>query len=514
MERQASRALGVPVRIGAVAAHSQGLVPSIELQAVELLDDQGHAALRLQRVLVAVSLGSLWNRGFDQLFVDAPELDVRRAADGRIYVAGLDLSSGERSEGSGADWFFRQGEFVIRGGTLRWTDEMRNAPELGLTDVDLVVRNGVRSHALRIDATPPPRWGDRFSIMGTFRQPLLSAHPGRWQDWDGQVYADFHRVDLKELRRHTRLGVDIESGHGAVRAWADVAKGQVVGGTADLSVADVVTRLAPDLAPLGLATLSGRLGGKWRADGFEFETRDLQFITDQGQRWPGGKLSVSWREGDGKRLAAGELQADRLDLAALRQLAGRLPLGRPTHTALAAYAPEGLVENVQARWQGELRAPQKYQAKGRVTGLHVAAGAAARRPDGRVAPGSPGIRNAALEFELTEAGGSAKFHMQSGALELPGVFDDPVLPFDRLAGDVQWQLAGERLSVNANNVKFSNADAQGEAQASWRTGDDAAHRYPGVLDLSASLSRANGARVWRYLPLGLPQAVREYVRDG
>ncbi|HEY1231082.1 MAG TPA: TIGR02099 family protein, partial [Ramlibacter sp.] len=119
MERQASRALGVPVRIGAVAAHSQGLVPSIELQAVELLDDQGHAALRLQRVLVAVSLGSLWNRGFDQLFVDAPELDVRRATDGRIYVAGLDLSTGERSGGSGADWFFRQGEFVIRGGTLR-----------------------------------------------------------------------------------------------------------------------------------------------------------------------------------------------------------------------------------------------------------------------------------------------------------------------------------------------------------------------------------------------------------
>ena len=513
MERQASRALGVPVRIGHVTAHDSGLVPSVELQAVELLDPEGHTALRLPRIVVSLSPRALWNRGFDQLFIDSPELDVRRAADGRIYVAGLDLSSGERGDGSGADWFFRQGEFAIRGGTLRWTDEMRNAPELGLTDVDLVVRNGARSHELRIDATPPGRWGDRFTIMGSFRQPLLSVHPGRWQDWNGELFADFRRVDLKELRRHARLGVEMESGHGAVRAWADVADGQVVGGTADIAVADVVTRLGEDLAPLGLASLSGRIGGKWRTNGFDFEARDLQFITDQGQRWPGGNLSVSWTQGDGKALAAGELKADRLDLAALRQLGGRLPLGRPTHAALAAYAPEGLVENVQARWQGDLRAPQKYQAKGRVSGLHVAAGAATRRPDGRVSPGSPGIRNATLDFDVSEAGGSAKLAMQGGALEFPGVFEEPVLPFDRLAGDLQWQFAGDRLTVTANGLKFSNADAQGEMQASWHTGDDAAHRYPGLLDLTASLGRANGARVWRYLPLSLPATARDYVRD-
>jgi uncharacterized protein (TIGR02099 family) len=34
-----------------------------------------------------------------------------------------------------------------------------------------------------------------------------------------------------------------------------------------------------------------------------------------------------------------------------------------------------------------------------------------------------------------------------------------------------------------------------------------------VLDLQASLSRADGARVWRYLPLGVPKAARDYVRE-
>ncbi|HZY17116.1 MAG TPA: YhdP family protein [Ramlibacter sp.] len=512
LERHASRVVGVPVRIGNIRAHSVGLIPSVELQSVVLLDPQGHEALRLPRVLASLSPRSLWHLGFDQLLIDHPELELRRSADGRLHVAGLDLSRGTQDGGDGADWFFRQREFVIRGGKIRWTDEMRNAPELALADVDLVVRNGARRHAIRLDATPPGRWGDRFTLVGLFRQPLLSNHPGRWQDWDGQLHADFPRVDLGELRRHARFGVELESGHGAVRAWADVSRGQLAGAVADLAVADVATRLAPDLAPLGLASLSGRLGGRRLPGGFEFETQQLQFVTDQGQRWPGGNVFVQWTDADGKRPAAGELRADRLDLGALRQLAGRVPLGKATHAALATYAPEGLVESVQARWQGSVHDPVKYQARGRVSGLHVAAGSVSATPEGRPHAGTPGVRNAAVDFDLTEAGGTARVAMQSGALEFPGVFEEPVLPFDRLAGDLQWQLAGDRITVTASNLKFSNADAQGEVHASWRTGESA-HRFPGVLELQGSLARANGARVWRYLPQALPPSARDYVRE-
>ena len=62
------------------------------------------------------------------------------------------------------------------------------------------------------------------------------------------------------------------------------------------------------------------------------------------------------------------------------------------------------------------------------------------------------------------------------------------------------------------NLQFANADAQGEAQASWRTSDPAtsrgAARFPGVLDLQGQLSRADGTRVFRYLPLDMPQGAR------
>src|SRR3954466_3893013 len=163
LEIRASRILGVPVRIGSIDARSEGLIPSFTLRDVVLLDAQGRAALTLPLVVGAVSPRSLWNLGFEQLYIEGPRVDIRRAADGRVYVAGLDLSRGSGNEGRAADWFFSQKEFVIQGGALQWTDELRGAPPLVLRQVDFVARNARRSHMLRLDATPPADWGQRFS---------------------------------------------------------------------------------------------------------------------------------------------------------------------------------------------------------------------------------------------------------------------------------------------------------------------------------------------------------------
>ncbi|TAM34095.1 MAG: TIGR02099 family protein, partial [Burkholderiaceae bacterium] len=156
LETQASRVLGVPVRIGGISAESTGMIPSFELRDVTLLDPAGRVALRLPRVLAALSPRSLMQLGFEQLYIDQPVLDMRRTADGRILIGGLDFSSATRHDTQALDWFFSQTEFVIHDGLLRWSDDQRTAPPLALTQVDLVLRNKVRSHALRIDATPPP----------------------------------------------------------------------------------------------------------------------------------------------------------------------------------------------------------------------------------------------------------------------------------------------------------------------------------------------------------------------
>ena len=512
LEAHAARALGVPVRIGAIAARTESLLPSIELSDVALLDASGRPALRLPRVVVALSPRSLLNGGFEQIYVEKPELNVRRTADGNIQIAGLSFTQDQGDSNAAADWLFSQGEVFIKDGTLRWTDELRKAPELALEQVDLLLRNGSWDHHMRLDATPPAAWGDRFTVVGLFRAPLLRARDGNWKHWNGQVFADFARVDVSRLRHHADVGIEVAQGHGALRAWADVQGGQIVGGTADLALADVNTTLGPELPALALPSIQGRLGGRRLNQGFEFSTQGLQFQTDDGLAWPGGNLRLVYTAATGKAPAQGEFRADRLDLAALAQIASRLPLGATAHDAVRTYAPQGLVDEIQATWKGPLSALQQYQVRGRIRGLALAGKTTAGEP-----PVHLGLRGATVDIDMTQAGGKAALAIASGALLLPGVFEDPVLPLEQLSADVRWQIDGERLAVQANDVRFANADAQGEARATWHTSDatKASHRsrFPGVLDLSGTLSRADGTRVHRYLPLAIPEEARHYVRD-
>jgi len=521
LELEASKALGVPVRIGQITAYSRGMIPSFELQGVALLDAQGREALRLPRVLGTLSPTSLLGLGFEQLYIDKPELEIRRTADGKIYVGGLDVSR-DQADGQRAvaDWFFSQTEFVIRGGTVRWTDELRQAPPLALTQVDWVMKNARHRHLMRLDATPPAEWGDRFTLRGIFRQSLLSRDAGDFRAWAGQLYAESGRVDLSRIKQYASLeslGLDLTRGHGALRAWADVSKGQITGGTADVALQDVDARLGRKLEPLAFDSVAGRFGGRQRANGFDFNTEGLRFRTRDGLQWPGGNVALVHTAAEAGAPPHSTLKADKLDLAALAQIANRLPLDSPTHVLIASFAPRGLVEAVEARWQGPLDAPATFAAKGRVTGLSLdalpvsgvsAAGAMFQTP------GRPGISGAAVDFDVTHEGGQAKVKILHGALDLPGVFEESRLPLDQLSVDSQWKFSGRKIEVQLRNLQFANADAQGEAQVHWRTDDAAAdHRFPGVLDLQGSLSRGDGSRVHRYLPLVLPAPVRHYVRD-
>ncbi|RYX96904.1 MAG: TIGR02099 family protein [Comamonadaceae bacterium] len=522
IELEASRALGIPVRIGDITARSSGLIPSFELRDIVLLDGAGREALRLPKLQAALSPASLWSHGFQQIFIDGPVLEIRRAGDGKVFVGGLDVTQNRGDSSGMSNWFFSQSEFVIRRGTVRWTDELRGAPPLALTGVDWVMKNGRRRHLMRLDATPPEGWGERFSLRGIFRQPLLSRDAGKWADWSGQAYGEFSRIDLSRLRQYISpqdIGLDVTSGYGGLRAWADVTEGRVAGGTADVALLDVEAQLGRELKPLSMASVAGRFGGSHSADAFAFSTEGLAFTTQDGLQWPGGNVAVS-RTGDATDAAQrGELKADRLDLAALALIANRLPLGTATHAMIESYAPKGLVESVEAKWQGSFSAPggpSSYSTKGRISGLEVASLA---RPSVQVGtathavPGRPGLSGAAVDFDLTQAGGKANVKMAGGAIEFPGVFEEPRIPMDQLVLDATWKHDGANTELQLKNMRMANADAEGYAQATWRTDPAGDAHSLGIIDLQGALSRGDGARVHRYLPMVLPQDVRHYVRD-
>ena len=506
LETRASQALGLQVRIGDMQARTNGAIPSVELLRISVLDHDGREALLLPSVTAALSPRSLLVGGFEQLYIDSPALDIRRTADGRLWVAGLPIDTAAGQDGAVADWLFSQPEVAIINGRVRWTDETRAVPPVDLEGVQLVLRNRLRSHALRLDADPPAHWGERLSLRGVFRQPLLSLHAGDWRAWDGQAYADFSRVDLAELGRYVELGAQLAKGSGSFRAWVDVAGGAPTGAVADVRLSEVQMTAGPALEPLALASVSGRLGIKTLPDGMEFSTEALEFVTQDGIHWPGGNVRLQ-RFQAGTAAEHGELSADLLDLAAVAQIANRLPLDPASHDVLQRLKPKGVVDRLQASWKGSLSEPHSYAANGKVSALSL--------PSCRCATDArPGLHGLDAEFDLDQTGGKATLALQRGMLDVYGVLDEPQVPLDRLSAELQWKLDGKRLSVSGSKVQFANPDLQGELQFTWSgtPGLESGPGHLGVLDLQGSLSRADGARVRRYLPAVLEQDSLDYMQ--
>lgn len=552
LEIEASKIVGVPVRIGEITAKSVGIIPSFELKDIALLDAAGREALKLPRILAAVSPASLLQLSVEQILIESPELNIRRDISGKLTVAGLDFSKDDKNSGGAADWFFSQPEFVIRNGMVHWVDEMPNGelgvpPPLTLTQVDFVSRNPLNKHELRLDASPPAVWGERFSLRGLFTQSLLSTDKGKLKEWTGQVFTDFSKVDVSEISRYVKLNGKSGKGVGALRAWTNIAKGEWVSTTADVSLAQVDATLGKGLQPLALQSMSGRLIGRKLSQGFEASTQNLQFQTQDGLRWPGGNMLYSQTNPTQKVMLAGETEtadptqtindfkADKLDLAVISLIANKIPLGAATHEMLSSLAPQGTVETITARWRGYLDEPQELTAKGVIKGAQISArhqtSKVGEGVDTREAIGRPGFRGASIDFDMSLLGGKAKIAIDKGMIELPGMFEDAVIPVEQLSSDVVWKITpapsntkskvdgtpNNKIEVIVNKLVFKNADTQGTAQLTWRTSDPAAavnkNRFPGVLDLTARLGQSDLTKVARYLPTGIHKNARDYVRD-
>jgi uncharacterized protein (TIGR02099 family) len=559
IEQRASAALGVPVTIGAIRVQSSGWMPLIELddvvlaprvtnagsgEALRLPNAGGGEALRLPRVSATLSARSLlgWQLRFEQLHVDGAALEVRRDPAGRLFVAGIELRAGtadDDKEGAGADWLLAQHEIAVRNGHLRWIDEQRGAPPLELSAVDLVLRNGLTGHELRLDATPAPQVGQRFTLQGKFRQPLL-AQRSEWRRWSGTAFAELPQADAAALRAWLpAFPVEVPQGEGALRAWIELAAGEVKSVQADLALRQVQLRFPGRTAEvMPVERLQGRISAARDGRTLRFAAEQLSFASGSID-WPATRWNLTLREraDESAPVAAaaasaaapsfdgGEFTADRLDIGALATLAAQLPLGQAVKQLLAESAPSGQFNNLAARWDGPLDAPRSYTLKTQASALSIAAKPAAEAH--RL--GRPGWRNATADIDASETGGRAQLALNKGALIFPGLFERPEVAFDSFGTKLSWRITPQAagappvIDVTATDTEFANADAQGQlAKAAWRSGTGAGFarggRFPGQLDLSAQLSRGRAAAVARYLPLGLPESARRYVeravRDG
>ena len=513
-----SRAIGLPVKIGALATDWQGLRPRLSISDVRIYDSDGREALVLPAVENVVAWRSLVARELrlHSFLIDRPKLAVRRDAKGEIFVAGIRIS-GDKGDGKLSDWILSQGRIIIRGAEIEWRDEARKAPPLTLSALNLRLENDGDEHLVGLSARPPRELGPGMEV----RASLEGGSVKRPSQWNGRVYAEFGYINLAGWRAWVDYPLDVRRGEGALRLWATLSGGKITQGTADVALSNVSARLAKDLPVLEVSTVRGRVYARETPRGYDFGVRNLALASPGAPAMSASSFRATWEPAavGATQGAAGTAQgavgtaltqrgsvsANLIELAPLARLAEYLPFPADLRKLLAELAPQGNLLDAKFEWTGELPDQANFAAKTRFAGLTMNAW--------RRIPGFAGLSGS---VEATEKKGVVTLASRKSELELPKVFPEPRILLDSLNGELSWERTGitgsdapggagtSGLAVRLANLSYANEDLAGTAYGTYAwTGEG-----PGVVDLTAQLSRADGKRTARYLPLSTLMGAR------
>ncbi len=494
IERAASKAVGQAVSIGRIEARWQGLNPDLVLDDVVVADRQGMPAFSLARVEGVMSWQTLLRLRptLSLLAFDGPVLHVRRETNGKLTVAGID------TEGEGdpafAEWVLDQKRIRIHDATIVWEDRLRKAPPLVLEDLQFALDNSGRRHRFGLSAAPPAHLAARIDIRGEVRGKLGDA----LDQLTGKLFVELDYADLAGWRAWVDYPVLLPQGRGALRVWGDLGAGAGKV-TADVALEELRIRLGRKLPELDLASMRGRLEGRYAASEWALAGHKVELLTQDGVRVAPTDFKLEWRQDPQTMLVNGNASASFLDLGILARLAAYMPLDAKSRELLERHKPQGRVAELRASWTLDDETLRKYSLKTTFHDMGLAAGG--------YFPGAEGVSG---NVELTEKGGELLLDSGRSGLSLPAIFPVPDIALTQLKAKASWKNTAEAIDIRLDKLEFAGPDAAGSAQGVYRYSGDG----PGEIDLTAKVDRAEATAVWRYMPHVVNAEARAWIRRG
>jgi uncharacterized protein YhdP len=463
VERSASESIGRPISIGALNTDWSGFNPQLSLRNVVILDDKNIPALQLPQVSASVSWLSVlrlqWR--FADITITQPTLNVQRLADGSLYVGGFLVNVDSGGDPQGLDWLLAQREINVRGATLYINDAHAKTPALKFNDVNISLQNQWRHHRFAITAVPPTELAAPLDVRGDFQHPLFSKNISDFSQWSGEAYGDLQRTDfaalLAMIQPYAQLPIELSSGGGAVRAWGQFEKGELVDVTADLTLNNVSAKLGKDLPQLELDYLQGRVAARetrtfgakylrtfFGQTGHRIELENFSMRTRTGLTLPPTNFTEIFSAATKTQPESVEIATKLLDLQTLANFAEHLPLPEDQRQMLTDLAPRGQLKDFSASWQGSYPDFTSYKVKGSFIDLGLAprpAQPAHVSAAGDKAPATsalPGFDKLSGSIDATDKAGRIVIDTKNLDVKTAGIFVDPAMLFERLKLQATW----------------------------------------------------------------------------
>ncbi|MES2831023.1 MAG: YhdP family protein [Pseudomonadota bacterium] len=543
IEQMASRALGQPVTIATIDASWSGFTPRLALTEVQVRNPDGGTGLRLPYVMASLSWWSVVSAQLRlaSLEIQRPDLDVRRDAAGRLFVAGVFIDPAKRDDGTGLDWVMSQRRIIVRDGRIRWNDARRGAPELVLEQVQVRLENIWQKHAFALKAIPPAALAAPLDVRGGFTHPAFASKIADFRQWTGMLYADLHSPAIAGWGTYVDLPVAVLAGSGSMRSWLSLNRGKVADLTTDLQLSGVSAKLGPTLPPLDLVVLNGRVSvsekvarqavllktsaiapvpAGFGVDGQTIAFTNFSMQTSDGLRLPETTISASHTPARHGQPEHTILSAKLLDLETLTNFFERLPVPVAQRRMLQDFSPKGVLRDFTASWHGVYPEVSDYAVKGRFFNLSIqpqVARPALAKTSSKTAqaavPAIPGFDNLTGSIDASNQGGAFALASTALKLHLPGYMAEPRLALDRLAMQANWRfLADDQLLLEVRDMQLAQQDFQARLSGTHRMPIKRANgASPGVIDFKGEFGGFDLAKVDEYLPLATPDLLRTWL---
>lgn len=482
LQAQLATALGQELRIGALRGQWRGLAPQLLLEDLELRD--GTEAVHLDRLSLQPDLlASLRARSLRiaRIELEGAQLGLQQAADGRWRLKGR-AASGTDAPADPAPLLAALGQVaqvLLLDARVSLEPWQQDAFSLG--DIDLQLDN----------AAP------HLTLSGRLRlpdgQPLALRLDSRglladWRSASGRLYLSLPQSDWARWLPPALLpeGWRLERLSAGGELWLE-------GGAATLQAA-VLRLRAPQLAVRredSVTTLHDLAVDAWfrrETDGWTLQVGDLAATLDDRRLDP-GQLQLRHRPADA--VQPWQLQAERLELAPLAQLAERLvPLPSRAREVLASLAPHGELRDLQAHWRPREGALPEVGYRLRLQQVGVQGW-----------QNVPAFANVSGHLSGSLEGGSLRLDADDFMLHLTTLFPEP-WRYRKARARLDWSLDAEAFTLASPLMRLSGEEGElaGDMLIRLRH-DPAAEDY---MDLQVGLRDGQARYTARYLPTRSP----------
>ena len=497
------KALGLKVEVGEMSGGWAHFHPRFALSDVVVFDSKHQPAVQLSQVKAEIAWLPLLtgNVGFRSLTVESPSLDFHRDTAGHLFLSGLPLDGGGDFR---VDALLEQGEVNLRSGKVVWSDAMRRAPSLTLSDVSLRLDSRGAQHQLAIALIPPDALGKPLAIEASWTGRSFAD----WTNWPTKITVKTKEIDLAGWSTWIDYPVPITSGKANVDLTVSTQGLNLTQADGVIDIADMKAQLAPDIKPLQLKRFSSEIDFHRQADGKSQQLKldGLTYTDAAGKTEPPTDLFIKRVLGfaDEKQTQDITFRASRLDLGRLRAVAESLPLPGQLRQQLDKAAPSGLLEKLKAHGLVIGEALAEYSAQGAFKDIAI-----------RSEDGLKFVKGLSGKIDMTHREGKLILNSENSVLAAPNVLPINEVPLDQLTGQISWKKTVDLIAVKVKGLQLRNADLQGEANGSWsgemsQTASDM--DKAGTVDMKIVFDYAKTDSGWKYIPLSASPDISKWMK--